>query len=253
MRSADLDLILRANPARWARRDQRDSLKAFISAQKTLLKSPRRKEADFVRMARAEFLFGEYFSVESKEKREHFAESANWAEMALLENPEYRRGIDGPHPEKAIYSLGKKNMEGLFWHAYSLSKWAELMGVGTSLRYRNRIQGMMERVNQLRPDYFHGGAHRYFGIHFARQPGLNEEDLALSRKHFEQALRSGPDFFSNHVSFAGIYGKKIENPALIKKHLEIAARGEPGTLPGFKPEQILEQKRARKILEGETP
>jgi hypothetical protein len=244
---------LRANQARWARRDKLESLKAFIDSQKVILKSPARRDKDFVLMARAYFLLGEYFSESTSRKIESFAEAANWSEMALLQNAEYSRAQNGVHPEKALSLLRKKNMESLYWHAAALSKWADLKGVGTALKYRNRIQSMMERVNQLRPDYFFGGAHRFFGSYFGHLPGINEEDLTLSRKHFELALRAGPEFFGNHVSFAEIYGKKVDNTALVKKHLEVAARGDAGKLPDFGPEQMLEQSRAKKLLKGETP
>ena len=248
-----LSPLLKASKARWAHRDKLESLMAFIDSQKMILKSPSRREKDFVLMARAYFLLGEYFSESTDRKIENFAESANWSEMALLQNNEFARAKNGAHPENALTMLRRKNMESLYWHAAALSKWADLRGVGTALKYRNRIQNMMERVNQLRPDYFYGGAHRFFGSYFGHLPGMNEDDLALSRKHFESALRAGPEFFGNHVSFAQIYGKKIDDTALIKKHLELAARGDAGRLPDFAPEQMLEQSRARKLLKGETP
>jgi hypothetical protein len=253
LRQSKLDPLLKANQDRWAHRDKLESLKAFIDSQKVILKSPARRDKDFVLMARAYFLLGEYFSESTNRKIESFAEAANWSEMALLQNTEYSRAQIGAHPEKAFSLLRKKNMESLYWHATALSKWADLKGVGTALKYRNRIQSMMERVNQLRPDYFFGGAHRFFGSYFGHLPGINEEDLTLSRKHFELALRAGPEFFGNHVSFAQIYGKKVDNPALIKKHLEVASRGDAGKFPDFAPEQMLEQSRAKKLLKGETP
>ena len=253
LRPTDVRALQKANRRRWTHRDQLESLTEFMASQRLILSSPLRRQSDFVQMSRAEFLFAEYFSNAPSEKLRHFGESSHWAEMALLENPEYKKALKGPNPLDGITFLQKKSAEALFWHAIALSRWADLSGVGTALRYRNRIERMMAHVNTLRPGFYFGGVHRFFGIRFASQPGLNEEDLALSKKHFERALRAGPEFFGNHVSFASIYGKKIENAGLTKRHLEIAARGEPGSLPGFRPEQILEQKRARKLLEGEAP
>jgi hypothetical protein len=253
LRVSDVIELKRANRIRWSRRDQRESLTAFLASQRAIVNSTARRESDFVLMSRAEYLLAEYFSAEENEKLRHFGEAAHWAEMALLENPDYKKALNNADPLTGISLLRRKNAEALFWHAIGLSRWAEQSGVGTALRYRNRIERMMARVNELRPNYYFAGVHRFFGIQFATQPGWSEDDLALSKKHFEQALRAAPDFFGNHVSFAAIYGKKIENAGLTKKHLEVAARGEPGSLPGFRPEQILEQRRARKLLEGVAP
>jgi hypothetical protein len=245
-----LEAAQRATRLQWARRDQLDSLKGFIESQKVILTSTARREKDFILMARAQYLLAEYFTESRTEKLSAFAESANWAEVALLQNRDYRAALHGPSPEKAPLVLQRRNAEGLFWHASALAKWAELSGVSTTLKYRGRIESMMERVHRLRPDYFYGGVHRFFGSHFGLMPGLQEDDLARSRKHFEAALRAGPDFFANHVSFAEIYGKKVDNRVLMRKHLGIVARGDPLRLPDFRPEQVLEQRRAHNLLKG---
>ena len=253
LHATKIEPILKVNQDLWANRDQLESLRAFIESQRVILKSPNRKEKDFVLMARAYFIMGEYFSDSTALKIDFFGEAANWSEMAIYQNPDYSRTLKSPRPESALSTLRKRNMEGLYWHALALYRWADLKGVGTALKYRSRIQNMMEKVSQLAPNYFFGGPHRFFGSYFGQMPGFNEEDLALSRKHFEKALRAGPDFFGNHVSFAEIYGKKVDNRSLVKKHLEIAARGDARQIPEFKPEQLLEQRRAKKLLKGEIP
>ncbi|NDD92613.1 hypothetical protein EBZ37_11060, partial [bacterium] len=130
-------------------------------------------------------------------------------------------------------------------------KWAELEGVSTSLKYQNRIHSMMELIAKLRPDYLHGAANRFLGSFYGTRPGFNEKDLKLSREHFQKALRAGPDFFENHVSYAEIYGKKVDNESLVKHHLGWVARTEAKRLPDLYPEQLLEQIRARNLLKGD--
>jgi len=197
-------------------------------------------------MARAEYLLAEYFLETSPEKLEHYAAAANWAELALYLHQDYAES-------QTLSKLRRNSVEGLYWFATALSRWSEVEGVSTSLRYKDRIQSMMNRVIELRPDYFFGGAFRYLGAYFGHLPGLNDEELRLSKGHFERAIKLGPDFFENHVSFAEIYGKKVDNHGLVKRHLEIAARGDPRRLKDFYPEQLLEQTRARKLLKGEAP
>ena len=109
---------------------------------------------------------------------------------------------------------------------------------------------MIDRVAVLNPNYFFGAVYRYYGVYYALLPEFNEEDLKNSRKNFEKALKKSPDYFSNHFLYAEYYAKKIDDQVLFKKHLHAVLQGNPHHLEGVYPEQILEQRRARKILEG---
>jgi tetratricopeptide (TPR) repeat protein len=239
----------------WDERNQRESLIQYIESQTKIIHSNTRASEDLVRYARAEIIMGDYFSPTDSEKATHWENAANWAETALTFNPEFRNAVlfEKRPTEMALQFLKRKEVDALYWYAISLERWAHLKGVSTELKYSDRIKKMIDRVAALQPNFLFGAVHRFYGMYYALRPGMNEEDLKQSRSHFERALHASSEYFANHVLFAEYYAKKVDNQALMKKHLEAAAKGNPKHLKDDYPEQVLEQEHARTLLQGGTP
>ncbi len=236
----------------WQIRNEPGALEEFLSIEQKIANSKQSEQNDFVLLSRAEYLLGEFFTEDDHGKTLHFERASNWAEKALTFNARFKDALlrQKLPTELALDVLEKKDSEGLYWLAVSLGKWASRKGISTSLKYKDRIKKMVDRVAILNPHYLFSAVNRYYGAFYASLPGFNEEELRLSRSYFEKAIKLGPDYFSNHVLFAEYYAKKVDDQALFRKHLEVVVKGNPHHLKDFYPEQILEQIRAKKLLEG---
>jgi hypothetical protein len=236
----------------WAARNDPSSLGEFILIQKKISRSKQCTQSDLTQLSRAEYIMGEFLIEDENERMAHFEEGVNWGEKALTFNPKFRKALveERLPAELALENLEARDAESLYWMAVSLGKWASKKGVSTSLKYKDRIKKMIDRVSALKPDYFHGAVNRYYGAFYASLPGFNEEDLKLSRRFFEKAIKTAPGYFANHILFAEYYARKMDDQPLYRKHLEIVTKGNPQSMRDDVPEQTLEQTRARKLLEG---
>lgn len=206
-------------------------------------------------LARAHLLWGDYFSDNESERCAAWESGSQWAEKALTFNPVFKSRVVHQKlpPIQALDTLATKDAEPLFWFATATEKWSHCKGVSTELQYKDRIKKMMDRVAQLDSSGHQGSIYRYYGVLYSQIPGFNSEDLALSKTHFEKAILSDPTNFTHRTQFAQYYAKKIDDEDLFRNQLEWVIQTIPNRHKEDYPEQILEQRRAQKILEGKTP
>jgi hypothetical protein len=100
-------------------------------------------------------------------------------------NPEAVAPVD---LETAVGKAGQKSVPALFWTASCLGKWIDLnRDKPGGIIEMSSAAIMMQRVLDLDDDFYHGGAHMFFGVYYgARSPmiGGNHE---LAEEHFRKA------------------------------------------------------------------
>ena len=240
-----------ANPL-WEKRNEKISLFEFLVVGEKIARSSHGDEEDLIRMARASYLAGEYFSSTDQEKAHYFELSSNWSEAALARNIFFKERVlqHNLPADQALDTLNKKDAEALYWFSVALGKWAITQSLATQLKYKDRIKMMIDRVSTLRPHYFYGAVYRYNGVYYASLPGFGEDNLKKSKFNFEEALKKSPDYFANHTLYAELYAKKVDDQELRRKHLDFVVNGDPNGLRDYYPEQMLEKERAKQILKG---
>lgn len=227
----------------WNLRYQKESLQSFIQAEEEIARSNFRNSEHPVLLAKAYYLMAEYHVDSVTEKAKYWETGANWAEKAIEQKV---------LPNQTLARLTPKDAEALFWFASNLGRWASTQGLTQVLKYKDRVKKMIDRVAELQPTLSYGAVYRYYGVYYALLPGYTENDLKKSKAYFETALKKYPEYFSNHVLYAQYYASKMEDSTLYKKHLNFVVRGNPKllSLKDVYPEQLLEQARAKKLLEG---
>jgi hypothetical protein len=237
----------------WGNRNQQDSLLRFIELEEELSRSEFQTREHIVQLAHAHFILAEYMLDINRDKDAHWNQGANWAEKALTFNPAFKKKVvDEKVPtEQALSTLTAKDVEALYWYAGNLGRWASMQGLTQVLKYKERVKKMIDRVAELNSGFFYGAVYRYYGVYYALLPGYTDEDLKNSKRNFETALKKYPEYFSNHVLYAQAYASKIEDESLYKKHLNFVVKGNPKNF-SYKeayPEQLMEQARAKRLLE----
>ncbi len=90
--------------------------------------------------------------------------------------------------DKAVAGLGNKAVPLLFWTA---SCWAKQIDLNRDdparLAELNGTERLMNRVLQLQPDYYYGGAYLYYGVYFGSRPPMLGGDFARSQENFTRA------------------------------------------------------------------
>ena len=121
---------------------------------------------------------------------EHYARSEMYAFKALAKsNKTFKnaRSVDPNTFEKAVKRISKKNVEPLFWAAYSV-------GRGISLQKDDpmqvidldRVEQMMKRVLELDETFYFGSAHLFYAVYYGdRSPAIGG-DPEKAKEHIER-------------------------------------------------------------------
>lgn len=241
--------------AAWGERGQEARLQAAIRAWSRMVEINPNDHETWARLARAHYLhadghiyFEESRQAELMQVHQRGIEAAEHALDAI--SPEFgTRRRAGTRMEEAITVLEANAVPALYWYAANLGRWAAADGFATVLERKDEIRAVMQKCLDLEATYFHRAPDRYFGAFYARAPSFAGGDLNKSREHFERAIREAPNYFGNHRLFAEEYAVKAQDRALFERELNWVIEHQPNAEPSAIPENTIEQRKARMLLE----
>lgn len=235
----------------WKKRiNQADLEKSLKLFEAVANQNPDDAEA-LVYLCRGHYFLADGHLTDVNQKKATWEIGTAWGERALATNPAFRKQVKegGKKMEEALDTLTVEQVPALYWTASNLGKWARLSGLPTMLGNKNRIRLMVERVEKLQPEFFYGAAPRYWGAYYAVAPAFAGGSLTKSEENFERSMKMANNYFGTHVLIAETLAPKKGDKAMFKKHLEFVVNGKPESLPDIVPEQIVEQRKAVKMLE----
>ncbi len=235
----------------WLKRDQRPDLEMALAEFGKAAEAEPSNFDNLILLTRGYYILADGHLEDLEEKKQTWDRGTAWGERALATNAAFKKKVkeEGRNLEDALDVLTKREVPALYWTAVNLGKWARLSGLGTMLKYKNRIKMMVERVEQLEPLFFHGAVPRYWGTYYAVAPGFAGGSMEKSFAQYERSLKLENNYFGTHVLFAENYATRKNDRELFKKHLNFVLNGKPASMPGLEPEQRLEQNKAKKMLE----
>lgn len=172
------------------------------------------------------------------------------AERALVAlSPDFRSRVQaGARIERALDILPRAAAGALYWYAANLGRWALLKGIAELLFHKDRVFQVIRHIQSVAPKFFFGAADRYFGVYYTRVP-IPGGDLPRSRQHFERVLREHPTYFASRVLFAEYYAVRVRDRALFERTLRDVLNADETNLLNYVPEQTVEKRRAKLLLE----
>lgn len=246
------DLIAQGDEA-WLGRDDPDRIRAAIATWEQAVTMDGSDHATWVKIARAYYFLTDghlRFSDEGA-MLETYQRGIRAAERALgALSSEFAEAMSAGEPlEDALGNLEANAVPALYWRATNLGKWARMDGFATLLAHKDEIRSVMTRCMELDRYYFFAGPDRYFGAFFSIAPTYAGGNLDLSRQHFDESVRQQPNYFGTHVLFAGELAVKLQDREMFLSHLNLVIDGDPEALEGAEPENRIEQRKARALME----
>lgn len=241
-----LELHAEVNPEAlklWKKRDEAESLKSALA----LFEKSEDLES-LTYLARGYYTLAEHHTTDDGEKKATYEKAKSFGEKALNTNPEYKKLVS-ENITKAIDSLTAKEAPALFWTAAAIGKWAKLNGIMSSLGYKGQILSMIEKVEKLQPDYFHGAVPRYWGGFYAVAPRIAGGNMGKSKKNFKKAIEMAPEYLGSRVLYAELYWAKEDEKKDFKKELELVLASSEGP-EEIAPDNRLEKKKAQRLLDN---
>ncbi len=233
----------------WKRRHVQESLQQSLNLLKDLHAAKPEDLEILIYLTRGHYLLADGHLENPDEKKKVFEQAASYGEMGMGLNPEFKASItEDEDVEKALKYLTKKEVPIIYWTAASLGKWAKMSGIAAALKYKTRIKAMVSKVESLEPDYFYGAVPRYWGSFFAVASSFAGGDIKKSGKKFDESLTIAPNYLGTRVLKAELYWTKKSDKKEFIKDLETVLATKEDIVPELTPENILEKKKAKKLL-----
>jgi tetratricopeptide (TPR) repeat protein len=184
-----------------------------------------------------------------KKQADAYDRGIQYCELALQLNPALRAEVEkGVEIEKALDKLSVDDIDALYWRYASLGKWSRIQGMTTLLGNRPKFSAMIKRVEELETQmgkkYFFDATLRYQAVGNALSP---TGDKKKADQQFEQAIKNNPNYFAVRNIYAESRLKGNEDE--FKKQVDYVMKGNPKSHPEIESEQIVEQRKAKKLLE----
>lgn len=184
---------------------------------------------------------------------EHYARSEMYAWKALAKSDKTfkeARTIDPDTFAKAVQKVKKKNVEPLFWAAYSV-------GRGISLQKDDpmqvidleRVELMMKRVLELDETFYFGSAHLFYAVYYGdRSPAIGGNP-EKAKEHIERVdeINDGK-FLMSKFYLAKYYAYPMQDVALFRKALQEVIDAPSDILPGENAATSLAKARSERLL-----
>lgn len=180
-----------------------------------------------------------------KDQEKYFDQAVKWCERAMATNEAFYKAVTSNVDfVAALPTLTKNETDALYWKYAALAKWSRLKGLMTLLENKATFTAINARVEQLDPKFFHAAVLRYkAAANFASPTGNKKE----GHEQFTQAIRIAPNYFGAKVLYVDLGLRGDEEKAI--KLLKEVINGNPNSIPAIRSEQIIEQRKAKKLLE----
>jgi hypothetical protein len=200
-------------------------------------------------LSRAYYLLGNNHVDFLEEQKELWETGAHWAEKALYTNEDFKNGVvEYGEYVPALKYVKKQEIGALYWYIANIGKWAKNSGIATSLKYIKLIKEMIRRIRFFEPDYFYAGIDRYWGGYYSLIPLFAGGNLKKSQSFFKSSIRKAPEYLGTKVLYAEYYAQKAGKEQLFLSLLKDVYQAELNKDSPVYPENILEKKRAHKLL-----
>ncbi len=184
---------------------------------------------------------------------EHYARSEMYAFKALAKSDKTFKNARAANPDtfaKAVQKVKKKDVEPLFWAAYSV-------GRGISLQKHDpmqvidleRVEQMMKRVLELDEAFYFGSAHLFYAVYYGdRSPAIGG-DPEKAKSHIDRVdeINNGR-FLMSKFYLAKYYAYPKQDVALFKKTLQEVLDAPPDIHPGENAATSLAKARSERLL-----
>jgi len=240
----------------WQERDNPEKAKIAIEIlEKDLAQNPHQPDK-VLRLSRLYYLVGESLPAKGPGSDQKLAYYDKAFQICRRELVHQLNLSDKEAEDEAIVKAATPNQIALlYWAAAGIARWGKHAPFAKKVAARSKIRLYWDRVMQLDPNYFHGGAYRFFGGYYALVPPITgEQDVNKSREMFEKAVTAAPYYLETKVLYAEAYAAhaKVRDRELFRRLLQEVLNADPGQNPDCTAENRLAQKKARGLLAQEN-
>ncbi|MFQ6604572.1 MAG: TRAP transporter TatT component family protein [Fidelibacterota bacterium] len=199
-------------------------------------------------LSRAYYFQAHYLTNDPVLQDSLYLRGAMVAEEGLSASLRGMTGSDSLTIEALLPFFTQEHIPVLYWWAANFGSYLLTKPVVQRLKKREIFENILHQMLVLNPNFYFGGPYRLFGVFYTRIPGV---ELDRAESYFNQAIDAYPDYFATKVLKARYYYTKTGDREQFHATLTSVIEADPTSIPDVMPENLLEQKLARSLLEKE--
>jgi hypothetical protein len=248
--SAEYSKLLSSAKEQWKARVETDKLQNALQTFEQLHAADPSDLEALIYLTRGFYFLADSHLDDIEKKKQIYEKAAAYGEKAMATNLAFKKKVSsGKSVEEALDVLTKSEVPAIYWTAASLGKWAKASGIAAALKYKTRIKALIERVEQLDPNFFFGAAQRYWGGFYAVAPSFAGGDLKKSKVNFDRSISIAPEYIGTKVLMAEVYWTKAQDKKEFERTLKEVLNSSYDKHPEIGPENSWEKKKAQKLLD----
>lgn len=228
----------------WNLRGQSEQLEQALSRFEMVHATKPKDVMILTYLTRGYYLLGDSHYQNSTLKNLAFEKAASFGEKGLATNEAFAKTVKSKSWDEGLKFLTVNEMPCLYWTAASLTQLAQSAGISKTLQYKKRIRILLERAQELKPDYFYGAIPRLWGFYYAIVPSMAGGDIEQSQKEFDKSLQMAPDFLGTKVLKAAVYWTQKKDKKAFKSDLQSVIESSVNESDRLAPENALEKQKA---------
>ncbi len=183
----------------------------------------------------------------------HYQRSEMYAFKVLTKSDKiFKKGraIDKDVFETALQQLKKKDVEPLFWAAYSIARGISLQKDDPmQIIELNRVELMMRRVLELDEKFYFGSAHLFYAVYYGDRSPAVGGDPEKAKEHIDRVdeINDGK-FLLSKFYLARYYAYPKQDVELFKTSLQKIIDAPDDMYPGEEAATALAKSRAQRLL-----
>ncbi len=232
----------------WEKRDNQDSLEEMLSKLEAAYEANKEDRDVLERLSRGYYLLADYHLTSKDLMLRAYEKGREWGLKGMNLNSDFKERTKSKSIKKSVDKLTDADVPSMFWMLANTGKWSKLNGILSSLKYKDEILAVLERVEELRPNFFHSAVPRYWGGFYTLAPGIAGGDMGKAKKKFQEAMEKSPEYLGTKVLYAETYLVKKDDEKEFEKVLKEVLAAELGPVD-LHPENKLEKRKAQKLLD----
>ncbi len=172
--------------------------------------------------------------------------------QVLQQNDAFRLALDKDDAafRESLRSLTKDDVPALFWTAFSWGSYINITRTDVAaLADLAKVRAMIERVAELDPSYYYGGAYLFLGTIEGTTPKGLGGNPERSREYFEKSLAiNGGKFLMTQLYEARAYAVQIQDRTLFESLLNQVLDADIDVLPEARLANAVAKEKARRLL-----
>lgn len=233
--------------------DNSEKVLQLIDTYKEVLKNEPENYHALWKIGNYFLLMGDAYATGRAEKRSYFKQAENFCEKAMLTNTELRTtlGPDGNLWEKSnLLTMNELDAMG-YWYTARFYYFKEGLNYFQKLFNLHLVLNsnpIIDRINQLQPDWAGGGNYFSKGIYCIAAPKKYGGGKENATKQFEKAIEVGPDWIVNRWGRAKYLYGRFPDDAKKREDLEWVVAQNPHSGGNTYPWNVFFIREAKEML-----